>query len=160
MVRIDVRIDPAVRRVMASLVAAMDQRGLWREPAAGVPEDDPDLRQTWVDDLRTEAQEDTARLRRLLEDVRLGREALEVPASEAESLVRACSTVRLRLRETGLARIKDEDLEAGAIPPDQLPVAERRLFGCYLFLAGLQSLLIARLDPEAVEPDEDEEHPE
>lgn len=149
MVRLDVVVDPAVRRVMAGLVAAMSTRGLWREPATGLPVDDPDLRQAWIADLRAEAREDAARLRNLLEDERFGRRPVDLSEEEAESLVRACSTVRLRLRETGLSCLSDEALESGGIRLTRLPAEERRLYACYLFLAGLQSLLISHLDPDA-----------
>ena len=154
MVRIDVIIDPVVRRVMASLVANLASRGLWREPEIGLPTDDPDLRAGWVEDLEEGVRSDSARLRNLLEDERLGRRPLDLSTEEAEALVRACSTVRLRLRDTGLIRISDETLESGEIPPHRLPPEERRIYGCYLFLAGLQSLLISRLDPAASAGDE------
>lgn len=156
MVRLDLLLDPAVRRVMASLVAALASRGLWREPRLGLPIEDVDLRHAWVADLRTEARDDTAHLRRLLEDERFGRKPLDLADEEAEAILRACSVVRLRLRETGLSRLADEELEAGEIPMARLPAEERRIYACYLFLAGLQTILIARLDPAAGAGDEDE----
>jgi hypothetical protein len=67
-------------------------------------------------------------------------------AENAEPVTRACSAVRLRLREKHLKALGDESLESGDVHPERLDEETRRAFTCYLFLATLQELIIRHLD--------------
>jgi hypothetical protein len=64
----------------------------------------------------------------------------------SEPALRACSAVRLRLREEYLKEVSDEKLETGDVEIEQLPEAVRKFFMAYIFLATLQELIIQNLD--------------
>ena len=151
MPRIDQKIDPGVLRIMRDTVAAVLDRDVWRPPDH-LPEDDVDLAEFWVADLRESHDEDLAALRVVVGDPRLGSGIVEFADQLAESAARACSTVRLYLRRTSLARIPDEVLESGGLDVRRLHLEQRRLYLGYVFLGLLQELLVTALDPAAGEP--------
>ena len=64
----------------------------------------------------------------------------------AEAVVRACSAIRLRLRERWLKPLGDETLESGEVDVASLDESSRKAFMCYLFLATVQELVIQHLD--------------
>ena len=72
-------------------------------------------------------------------------------ATNRESILRACSAVRLRLREKHLKTLGDEALESGEVPRDDLPEIQHKAFAAYVFLATLQELIVQHLDPTGLE---------
>ena len=70
--------------------------------------------------------------------------------SNAEAIARACSAVRLRLRERWLKPLADEALEAGEVEMEGLEEPVRKAFMCYLFLATIQELIIHHLDESII----------
>jgi len=68
-----------------------------------------------------------------------------------EAILRACSAVRLRLREKHLRPLGDEALESGEVPHDDLPEIQHKAFAAYVFLATLQELIVQHLDPTGME---------
>jgi len=66
--------------------------------------------------------------------------------TNAEPVVRACTALRLQLRERHLKSLDDEALETGDVQMDGLEENVRRSFMCYLFLATIQELIIQHLD--------------
>lgn len=118
--------------------------------AAGVAKVDPDLAPAWTDELVASQSGDVKVFLSLFGDEFLDDGVVYFDASNAEAVTRACSAVRLRLREHGLAELGDEALEAGAIELDSLPAATRKAFTCYLFLATIQELIIQHLDESII----------
>ena len=53
--------------------------------------------------------------------------------TNSEAILRACSAVRLRLREKHLKPLGDEALESGEMPLAEMPDAQRRAFAAYVF---------------------------
>ena len=66
--------------------------------------------------------------------------------ANAEPVVRACSALRLRLRNRVLGDLTDEMLEGGAVELAQRAEPVRRAFMAYVFLATLQDLILSHLD--------------
>ena len=64
--------------------------------------------------------------------------------------MRACTAVRLHLRERRLKSLSDESLETGDIDMDGLDEITRKAFMCYLFLATVQELIIQHLDSSII----------
>ena len=71
--------------------------------------------------------------------------------TNSEAILRACSAIRLRLREKHLKPLGDEALESGEMPLDEMPEPQRRAFAAYVFLATLQELIVQHLDPTILE---------
>lgn len=116
-----------------------------------IPEQDRVLADTWSDGLRDDQDRDCAALLHLLRDRRFGRAAVPVKEEVAESVLRACSAVRLKIQDSLLKDLSDQALETGKIQIQSLEPEAQRGYACYLFLASLQAILIAELDPEAGE---------
>ena len=107
---------------------------------------DEDLRDFWRDELLGCQNSDIARLLALFDKDFFASGVVVFDEDNAEPVLRACTAVRLRLREEYLKGIADETLESGAVEIDQLPDAVRKFFMCYLFLATLQELIIQHLE--------------
>jgi hypothetical protein len=71
--------------------------------------------------------------------------------SNSEAILRACSAVRLRLREKHLKTLGDEALETGDVPLHKMPERQQKAFAAYVFLATLVELIVQHLDPTEAE---------
>ena len=71
---------------------------------------------------------------------------IAIDEDNADGLVRACSAIRLRLRQRFMTGIPDDQLESGEVDLDALAEPVRKAFMGYLFLATVQELIIQHLD--------------
>lgn len=148
MVKIDLSVDAHM------LVAILEMVHTVVESVSGAimvslpfPEDDPDLREAWERDLTEALGRDCDFLVDVLHNNKFGKGELVLDDETAEGVLRACAAIRIKLRESALQRMSDRTLESGDIDILTLPLEQQRAFACYLFLAGLQSLIIRELDP-------------
>lgn len=111
-----------------------------------IPEDDADLQEAWFQELRQALSRDCDTILRLIRDPNFGKGTVKMKDYEAENIMRACSAVRLRLRDTALASISDESLENGEIETGSEDMTIQRALAAYIFLAHLQDSLIQALD--------------
>jgi hypothetical protein len=77
------------------------------------------------------------------------RGVVEFPAVQLDPLLRACSALRLKLRDRSLGAVADAALETGEVELARLNKEEQAAMNAYLFLAALQEILIRQLDPGA-----------
>ncbi len=110
------------------------------------PESEPDFNAIWADELVTGRDRDVGVLLAIFDgDFSLeGRVCFD--SENAEPFIRACSAVRLCLRDRRLAAVTDEVLESGDMDAAKLDVRTQKAFLCYLFLATLQELVIQRIE--------------
>lgn len=109
---------------------------------------DADLRERWRDDLIASHQADLGFFMDLFEGDFRTTGVVGFPEAACDSVVRACSTVRLMLRTTVLARVPDESMEDGSLDPGTLGEDGRTGYMAYAFLASLQEVLVRNMDPE------------
>jgi hypothetical protein len=107
---------------------------------------DPEFRASWTDELLQTQNEEVRTLLALFDDEFFSEGVVAFDENNAEVIVRACSAVRLRLREKYLKPLGDEMLESGEIDMMELEEPLRKAFMCYLFLATIQELIIQHLD--------------
>lgn len=107
---------------------------------------DLELRSEWREELVTEQTEEINTLLSLFDSDFFATGVVGFDESNAIVIVRACSAVRLRLRERYLAKLPDEVLEGGDVELSVLDEKVRKAFMCYLFLATVQELIIQHLD--------------
>ncbi|PTX99023.1 hypothetical protein [Opitutus sp. ER46] len=107
---------------------------------------DEDLREAWVGDLLEAQSTEVQALLGLFNEEFFSEGVVAFDEENAETIVRACAAVRLRLREHHLKDLADEVLEAGEVDLQALDETLRRAFMCYLFLATIQELIIQHLD--------------
>lgn len=108
--------------------------------------DDPELCAIWEEDLREAFRSDATLLLRILHDSDFGKSGYSLEDVQVESLVRACSGLRLALRDAVLGKFSDAELEAGATHPAYFPPEEREGVLGFWFLGALQELLVRALD--------------
>ena len=148
MIKIDLSIEPSLARAMADLVQTVREnlgKNLAIHPP--FPDDDPDLVEAWKDVLVQSLAQDCQFLLSTLQREDFGQGELTLEETTAEGLLRACSAIRLKLRETTLQDVTDEELENGAVNPSHLFFEQQKSYLCYLFLAALQSEILLELDP-------------
>jgi hypothetical protein len=115
-----------------------------------LPATDLIFRDLWKGELLVGQNDDLRALLGLFNEEFLNEGVVAVDQDNAELIVRACSAVRLRLRERYLQAVGDEALETGEVEMAKLDEPVRKAFMCYLFLATLQELIIQRMDESII----------
>lgn len=114
-------------------------------------EEDEMMQDIWLQELQEILQDDCDALIKLLNNKKFGKEKITLEDMEMEPIIRACSAIRLKLHTRYLGSLKDAELESGEIDFMTLTPEERIHYSCYMFLAGLQNILIDHIDPESSE---------
>lgn len=147
MKRVEVKLSLAVVAPLLDVIKLVAD-SLEDELAAALPlEDlDADLRGAWREELLAAQNQDVRTLLALFDSEFFASGMVAFDGSNAEAIVRACASVRLRLREKFLNDLPDDMLEGGDVAVEQLQEPLRKAFMCYLFLATVQELIIQHLD--------------
>lgn len=107
---------------------------------------DADFQESWTQELLAGQGDEVKTLLALFNEEFFAEGIVAFDETNAETIVRACSAVRLRLREKYLKGVDDDTLESGDLDLDALEEPFRKAFMCYLFLATVQELIIQHLD--------------
>jgi hypothetical protein len=152
MKRIEVKLALPVVAPLLDVVRELAD-GLSNRLAAhgGLEDLDAELREAWEGELLSAQGGDVRALLALFNDEFFQDGVVAFDADNAETVLRACAAVRLRVRETALATLGDEALEAGDVDLAPLGERTRRALMCYLFLATVQELIIRHLDEAILE---------
>ena len=151
MKRIEVRLSlPVVAPLIDVIRGLLDD--LRAAPAAPVSSPDPDAEfsDEWTRDLVAAQSGDVDTLLSLFGPEFSTEGVIVLDQGNAEPTARACSAVRLRLRERFLKSLSDESLEAGEVDIAKLEEGVREAFLCYLFLATIQELIVQHLDESII----------
>jgi len=147
MKRIEVKLSLGVVAPLLDVIKAVEA-SLEDELAADLPMEqvDVELRDDWRAELVSEQNGDVARLLALFDSDFFASGTVAFDEDNADSILKACAAVRLRLRDRFLDQISDEMLERGDVELEELDDDDRRAFMCYLFLATVQELIIEHLE--------------
>jgi hypothetical protein len=146
MKRVEVKLSLSVVAPLLDVVREM-AADLGQAPSVGVfPHGDEDLGEAWTGDLVRSQESDTAVLLALFGEEFFSEGVIHLDARNVEAVARACSALRLRLRERHLKAVSDELLESGEVDAEVLDDGARKGFLCYLFLAAIQEIIIRHLD--------------
>jgi hypothetical protein len=104
------------------------------------------VREPWAAELVEGQNEDLRVLLALFDAEFFSSGVIAIDEDNADGLVRACSAIRLRLRQRFMTGIPDDQLESGEVDLDALAEPVRKAFMGYLFLATVQELIIQHLD--------------
>ena len=152
MKRIEVRLSLSVVAPLLDVIKSLGE-DLKSRPAVAeeaLPQADPELNESWTASLLETQQADLAVMLALFGEEFFSEGVVYFDSNNGEAIARACSAVRLRLRERDLSALADESLEAGEVEMDALPEPTRKAFMCYLFLATIQELIIQHLDSSII----------
>lgn len=152
MKRVEVKLNLGmVAPLLDVMKAAGDELGGKLAIALHVPGDDADLKDGWESELLTGQTGDIAQLIGMFDRDFFATGTIAFDPTNCEPILRACSALRLRLREAHLKPLGDESLESNEVPLAEMPEEQRKAFAAYIFLATLQELLIHHLDPNVPE---------
>jgi len=117
-----------------------------------LPDIDAEFRMAWEDELLAGQGEDLKALLSVFGSEFFAEGVVAFDEGNAEAIVRACTAVRLRLRDRRLRALGDETLETGDVDLAKLDEPLRKAFMSYLFLATLQELIIQHFDSIIIGP--------
>ena len=148
MKRVEVKLNlEAVAPLLDVIKDAADDLGPKLAVAPKVPDQDEEFTGEWKRELLEGQNSDLAVFLSLFGSEFFISGMVPLDANNREAILRACSAVRLRLREKHLRALGDEALESGEAPLDDLPEVQHKAFAAYVFLATLQELIVQHLDP-------------
>ena len=147
MKRIEVKLSLTVVAPLLDVIkAASDTLGTELASAPRLADIDPDVREPWAAELVEGQNEDLRVLLALFDAEFFSSGVIAIDEDNADGLVRACSAIRLRLRQRFMTGIPDDQLESGEVYLDALAEPVRNAFMGYLFLATVHELIIQHLD--------------
>ena len=147
MKRIEVKLSLTVVAPLLDVIkAASDTLGTELASAPRLADIDQDVREPWAAELVEGQNEDLRVLLALFDAEFFSSGVIAIDEDNADGLVRACSAIRLRLRQRFMTGIPDDQLESGEVDLDALAEPVRKAFMGYLFLATVQELIIQHLD--------------
>jgi len=153
MQRIDVKLNlDAVAPLLDVMKAAADDLGQRLALDITMPADDHDFKAGWESELLTGQTGDIQVLLGMFDRDFFTTGTISFDPTNCEPNLRACSALRLRVREVHLKLLGDDSLESGEVPLAEMTEEQRKAFAAYVFLATLQELLVQHLDPNM--PDE------
>jgi hypothetical protein len=147
MKRVEVKLSLPVVAPLVDLIRELTidlERGLAAPQA--LHDLDQDFRGAWIGELLEGQNGDLRQLLSLFDGEFFTVGVIAFDEKNAEPIVRACTALRLKLRESRLKPLGDEALETGDVEMDGLDDATKTAFMCYLFLATVQELIIQHLD--------------
>jgi len=112
-----------------------------------VPVDDEIMTDFWSRDLLESQKKDVGAIAELFDDEFLETGRATVDEEDVDRVLRGCTAVRLKLRETTLASIDDAALEKGEINQGEMSDEEESGYGAYVLFASLQELIISQMNP-------------
>lgn len=110
--------------------------------SADLPKDDPELAEAWHDSLIETLHQDIRCLVHFIEDERFGQEPIWLEDSVAEGVLKACSAIRIKIRELYLQKLTDSEIEEGEFSEKRLDAQGKRAYLTYTSLAMLQGIVI------------------
>ncbi len=147
MKRVEVKLSLAV---VAPLVDLIRELTIDLERSLAAPQAlhdlDQDFRGAWIGELLEGQNGDLRSLLSLFDGEFFTVGVIAFDEKNAEPIVRACTALRLKLRESRLKTLGDESLETGDVEMEGLDETTKTAFMCYLFLATVQELIIQHLD--------------
>lgn len=152
MKRIEVKLSLTVVAPLLDVIkAACDTLGAELASSPSLADIDPDVREPWAAELVEGQNEDLRVLLALFDEEFFSSGVIAIDEDNADGLVRACSAIRLRLRERFMTGVPDDQLESGEVDLEALAEPVRKAFMAYLFLATVQELIIQHLDSSILE---------
>lgn len=129
--------------IIRATAAELDGAPVASPPVAGL---DEELCAALQGELLQERREGCRRFLALFDREFFANGVVGFDDTNAESVLRICSALRIHLRAHRLKSLPDEIMESGQVNVDRLDEPVRKAYLGYIFLAMLQELIIQHLD--------------
>lgn len=146
MVTMDIRLDPSMTQFLRSMLQGIFESLQEKGKVRGYSPSDEDDQDIWVDALQGDNLESLEALMSVVKMEKFGCEPLQLPLDEMMAMIRACSCLRLHLRETVLEHLSDQFLESGIMNLRKVGAAEHDAYIVFTLLAYIQSRAIESVD--------------
>ena len=155
---IEIRLDPAmVETLLESLSPIFDKLESELASPALLPEEDEVMEDFWKRDLLESQKNEVAVMRGLFnqEFMETGRALIE--PDDMDRVLRSCSAIRLKLRDTVLKDLNDETLEQGELEEVAWTKELQLGYASYALFASLQEIIVSQMNGETSAPEAGEE---
>jgi hypothetical protein len=152
MKRVEVRLNlEAVAPLLDVIKGAADDLKPMLAVRQQVPDPEGEFEEGWNRELLQGQNADVEALLALFGTEFFSSGVIALDPMNAETILRACAAIRLRLRERHLRSLDDDALESSEVALEDLTDDQRKALAAYVFLATLQELIIQHLDPTVME---------
>lgn len=152
MKRVEIKLNISAVAPLLDIIkqAADDLRGNLAIRAT-FPEDDSEFNETWTAELLAGQNSDVRELLGLFGSDFFSDGSIAIDARNSESLLRACSALRIQVLTRWLQGMPNDLLEEEDVPPEAIADDLRVPFAAYTFLGQVQNIILEHLDPTAAE---------
>ncbi|MBC2604836.1 hypothetical protein [Pelagicoccus albus] len=151
--QIEIRLDPAlVESLMDTIGPLLKQLENELASPAEFPDDDELLEDFWKSDLLNSQREEIKVISELFDGEFMLSGRAFINSNEMDKVIRACSAIRLKIRDTLLATVTDSQLEEGDLEDVQWTDEMQIAYAAYALFASLQELIITQMNQP--EPEE------
>ena len=152
MKQVEIRLNiSAVAPLLDVIKTAADDLRDTLAVKATFPEHDAEFNETWTQDLMAGQNSDVRELLGLFDTEFFTDGAIAIDSGNCDSLLRACSALRIRILTRWLGQVSPEILEDEDAPADLIPVEIRLPFAAYTFLDQIQKIILEHLSPAGTE---------
>ncbi len=152
MKQVEIRLNiSAVAPLLDIIKAAADDLRDTLAIKATFPEHDAEFNETWTQDLMAGQNSDVRELLGLFDSEFFTDGAISIDSENCDSLLRACSALRIRILTRWLAGVSAEILEDEDAPVELIPQELRLPFAAYTFLDQIQKIILEHLSPAGTE---------
>jgi hypothetical protein len=152
MKQVEIRLNiSAVAPLLDIIKTAADDLRTNLAVKATFPEQDAEFNETWTQDLMAAQNSDVRELLGLFDSDFFTEGAISIDSNNCESLLRACSALRIRILTRWLEEVPAEIIEDEDAPVSLIPDEIRLPFAAYTFLDQIQKIILEHLDPLAAD---------
>lgn len=147
MKKIEIKLSQGVVAPLLDFIKAVRET-LRDELVVGVefPDADPDLQEMWKEDLLEALDTDLTVFMELFDSDFFESGKIVIDEENGDGVLRAAAALRLKIRTDFLKNVPDAALEQGEVPFQEMSLQEQQAYGCYLFLATIQEVVLQSID--------------
>lgn len=152
MKQVEIRLNiSAVAPLLDVIKTAADDLRDTLAVRATFPEHDAEFNETWTQDLMAGQNSDVRELLGLFDSDFFTDGAISIDSDNCDSLLRACSALRIRILTRWLSAVPAEVIENEDAPIEAIPVEIRLPFAAFTFLDQIQKIILEHLSPAGTE---------
>ena len=152
MKQVEIRLNiSAVAPLLDVIKEAADDLRTTLAIRARFPEEDSDFSETWVQELMAAQNSDVREFLALFDSEFFADGTIAIDGDSADSLLRACAALRLRIHDRWLRQVPADILEDEDAEISTVPVEIRLPFAAYTFLDQVQKIILEHLSPAGTE---------